>query len=172
MLHRDLTFASLTTLKHAVMVYRSRSTRTLYVSTPFFPGATTPTFTQALLSQIICAYQEALERDVYGGSANDDSEPPRAPRDRRRGRGPRGGSRGGAPPRGTKRKGKEPEPGPSKRLHGESPSDYDKIPVATLSTMKQLELAKVSLSIVWFLITSGELHFTVDADRGCISVCS
>jgi hypothetical protein len=133
------------------------------VSTPFLPGATTPTFTQALLSQMICAYQEALERDAYGRSADDDSEPPRAPRDLRR---------GGAPPRGTKRKGKEPEPGPSKRLHGESSSDCDKIPVATLSTMKQLELAGVSLSIVWFLNTSGELHFTVDADRGYIPVCS
>jgi hypothetical protein len=42
-LHRNLTFASLITLKHAVMVYRSRSQQTLYVSTPFLPGATTPT---------------------------------------------------------------------------------------------------------------------------------
>jgi hypothetical protein len=140
MLSRDLTFASLTTLKHAVMVYRSRSEQTLYVSTPFLPGATTPTFTQALLSQMVCAYQEAQQRDALDGSADggdgdeddkeDDSEPPR-------------GRRG-------KRKGTEPEPGPSKRLRGDSLSDYDKIPVATLSTVKQLALAKVSLSIVWF----------------------
>jgi len=148
MLHRDLTFASLTTLKHAVMVYRSRSTRTLYVSTPFLPGATTPTFTQALLSQMICAYQEALRRDAYSSSANDDSESPRAPRDPDRGRGL--GPRGGAPPGGTKRKGEEPDPRPSKKRHDDFPSDDDKIPVATLSTLKQLELAKVSLSIVWF----------------------
>ena len=198
MLHRDLTFASLTTLKHAVMVYRSRSAQTLYVSTPFLPGATRPTFTQALLSQMIFAYKEAFDRDALRGSADggdgdEDDEgndvehargtrgrgrgAPRGPRGRGRGapRGPRGrgrgaprggrgtgGSRGGAPPRGTHREVKESESGPSKRPRGEPPSDYDKITVATLSTMKQLALAKVSLSIIWIFNISSELHCTVD----------
>ena len=156
MLYRDLTFASLTTLKHAVMVYRSRSTQTLYVSTPFLPGATTPTFTQALLSQMICAYQEALQRDAYGDSADggnsdeddqgDDSGPPRG-----RG-GPGGGSGGGEPSRGVKPRRNEPEPGPSGKSRRDSPSDCDKVPAATLSTIKQLALAKVSRWTVWFLI--------------------
>jgi hypothetical protein len=186
MLHRDLTFASLTTLKHGVMVYRSRSDQTLYVSTPFLPGATTPTFTQAVLSQIICAYKEAQQRDARGGSADggdgdeddkennneddeeDNSEPPRG-----RGRGgPRGGSRGGAPPRGGKRKVEEPESGPSKKPRGDALSDYEKIPVATLSNVKQLALAKVSLSMVSFLNISSVPDFTVDGGWRCIPVCS
>jgi hypothetical protein len=63
MVHRDLTFSTLTTAKHALLVYRSRSDQTLYVSTPFLPGAKNPSFMQALLGQIISAYCEALERN-------------------------------------------------------------------------------------------------------------
>src|ERR1700722_3289677 len=73
MVHRDLTFATLTTLKHALFVYRSRSDRTLYVSTPFLPGATKPSFMQALLGQIISAYCEALERNAQNEDQDGDT---------------------------------------------------------------------------------------------------
>jgi hypothetical protein len=62
MVHKDLSFSVISSLKHNIMVYRSRFEQTLYVSTPFFPGATTPTLTQSFLGQIICAYEEALAR--------------------------------------------------------------------------------------------------------------
>jgi hypothetical protein len=172
MLYRDLTFASFTSLKHAVMVYRERSTQTLYVSTPFLPGATAPTFTQALLGQIICADKEALQRDANNGPADGGDSNSDSCCGRGRG-GPRGGgSRGGAPPRAGKRKGNDPESGPSKKPHVNAPSDHDKIPVATLSTMKQLAFAKVSLRIVWLSISQVNGTLTVNGDRRRIPMYS
>jgi hypothetical protein len=74
MVHRNLTFATLTTAKHALFVFRHRSDRTLYVSTPFLPGATKPSFMQALLGQIISAYREALERNTRKETTQNDKK--------------------------------------------------------------------------------------------------
>jgi len=136
MVHRDLSFSALSTLKHAVMVYRSRSTQTLYVSTPFLPGAKSPTLTQALLGQIITAYLEALARNNLSGKpgGEDDTEDHGGP----------------GPSSGAKRKGKEPDRKSSKKAHMDTTSDDGEIPVATLSTTEQVAWSKVSPSMMCF----------------------
>jgi hypothetical protein len=73
MVHRDLSFAVLTTLKHALFAYRSRADQTLYVSTPFHPGADNPSFMQALLAQVVSAYCEAMERNSLWGVQDGDA---------------------------------------------------------------------------------------------------
>jgi hypothetical protein len=73
MVHCDLSFAVLTTVKHALFVHRSRDDQTLYVSTPFHPGAKNPSFMQALLAQVVSAYCEALERNSRTGGQDSDA---------------------------------------------------------------------------------------------------
>jgi hypothetical protein len=73
MVHHDLSFAVLTSLKHALFAYRSRADQTLYVSTPFHPGANNPSFMQALLAQVVSAYCEAEARDSRRGDQDGDA---------------------------------------------------------------------------------------------------
>jgi hypothetical protein len=148
MVHRDLSFSALSTLKHAVMVYRSRSTQTLYVSTPFLPGAKSPTLTQALLGQIITAYLEALARDNSSGKPG--GEEGDGDKDSRGGENDTEDRGGPGPSSGTKRKGKgkEPDRRSSKRAHMDTTSDDGQIPVATLSATEQVALSKVSPSMM------------------------
>jgi hypothetical protein len=147
MVHRDLTFSALSTVKHAIMVYRSRPTQTLYVSTPFLPGANSPTATQTLLGQMISAYQDALIRcgsatcgrgGKGGGKGGRGGKEDQGENRHRVGR--HGG--GGAP---SKRKGHEPDPGSGKKAHKDTDSDGD-IPVAVVTATEQPAVAKVSPS--------------------------
>ena len=146
MVHRDLSFSALSTLKHAVMVYRSRSTQTLYVSTPFLPGAKSPTLTQALLGQIITAYLEALARD--NSSRKPGGEEGDSDKDSRGGENDTEDHDGPGPSSGAKRKGKEPDRKSSKKAHMDTTSDDGEIPVATLSTTEQVAWSKVSPSMM------------------------
>jgi hypothetical protein len=148
MVHQDLTYATLMSLKHAVMVYCSQKTQTLYISTPFLPNTRSPTLCQALLSQIISAYLEVESCcnrtsdtsnggnfiGMKGGTNEADGG----------GKDDIGHHGGGGPSTSTKRKGKESEPGSSKKLHKGTVSDGNKIPIATLSVKEQLYLSKVS----------------------------
>lgn len=69
MVHRNLTFTTLTSIKHTVAVYRSRSQQRLYVSTPLHPGALNPSLPILLLSQIVAAFKDAQLRDEKGAVA-------------------------------------------------------------------------------------------------------
>jgi hypothetical protein len=142
MVHRDLNFAAISNLKEAVMVYRSPSEQTLYVSTPLLPGATNPTFTQALLSQIIVAYQERLARNSstetpyqwHNGSATDCKRGDDRTVTRNR----------SGPASGGKRKIREYESRPSKKPRQGDFSNSN-IPIATFGSTDRLNLSKVGI---------------------------
>jgi hypothetical protein len=147
MLHRDLTLATLTTLKHAVMVYRLRESQTLYISTPFLPDANSPTLCQALLGQVISTFQDAQNRHnrsdtnnggnsvgVNGGDVSKHGQ------DGNDGMDHRGD---GGPSVGAKRKNDEPEAGHAQKSQKGAVCAGIEIPLATLSTEKQRHLSKV-----------------------------
>jgi hypothetical protein len=140
MVYRDLNFGAIYTLKHAVMVCRSPSEQTLYVSTPFLPGATNPTFTQALLSQIVSAYQTYSARSSSTTISDQLREGTTV---EKRDQGSTGNH--ARPASGTKRKIGEYESGPSKKTRLDVICNDDEIPTATLSSTEQLDLSEVRI---------------------------
>jgi hypothetical protein len=137
MVYRDLNFGAIYTLKHAVMVCRSPSEQTLYVSTPFLPGATNPTFTQALLSQIVSAYQAYSARNSSTTISDQFREGTTVEK--------RNHGSAGNPASGTKRKIGEYESGPGKKTRLDVPCNDEEIPTATLSSTEQLDISQVRI---------------------------
>lgn len=140
-MHKDLTFGALGTLRHHIIVHRSRAKQTLHVSIPFLPGATHPTLIQALSSQIVLAYLDASSRQdkELAGSTTEREGPIPIPGETNEIAGARPSTSSN-----TKRKAEDSGEGSYKKARQHALVDKEGVPSSNLSFGERLQVAKVS----------------------------